>query len=100
MDMKIEVRTEYLYVKFSGAYDFKSGLAQFKQVAAACAQHNLSRVLMDATGLIGEVSIIDRHDLGVELAAQKIIARAAMIARPDQLLPDRFMQNVAKNRGL
>jgi len=100
MEMKIELRQEYVYVVFSGPYDFRSALAQFKQAAAASVQSQLSRVLMDMAAVTGEISIVDLHDLAVELSSQKAVTRAAMVARKDQLLPDRFMENVARNRGL
>ena len=101
MEILIEARPQYLFTKFAGPFTYSFASAGFKQVAEATEKHKCSRVLIDVTGLTGEIGIMDLHDLGVELAAlQKYFTRIAMLVRPDQLLPDRFMQNVVRNRGL
>ena len=54
-------------------------------------------MLPDVRGVGGEVSTPDRFDLGV--ASARIPARAALIALPNMIDPERFGETVARNRG-
>ena len=101
--MKIEElqsRDTYLFVKFSGEFQLAEALSCFKFVAQECARLNCPLALLDVRNITGEINILARHSMGEGLAEfREQIRRLAMLARPDQVLPDRFMQTVARNRG-
>lgn len=93
-------KDRYLFVRFSGEFQLSDALKHFKTIAQDCARLNLSLALFDAREITGEINILARHAMGEALAEHRDqIRRLAMLVRPDQLLPDRFMQTVARNRG-
>jgi len=102
--MKIEelqARDGYLFVKFTGEFKLQEALPLFKLVAQECVRLDRTRALFDVTEVTGEINILARHSMGESLAEfRDQIRRLAFLARQDQVLPDRFMQTVARNRGL
>lgn len=97
---KIEARTGYLFVKFSGEFELHPALIQFKVVAAECVRQGCPFALFDARDLTGDIGILARHTMGESLGdLRDQIRRLAILVRAEQVLPDRFMQTVARNRG-
>jgi hypothetical protein len=57
-------------------------------------------VIIDIQALAGHISILDRYLLGIHLARHNPAFRTAVLGTEHQLLPDRFFQRVARNRGV
>ena len=67
----------------------------------ACIKANCTKALFDCRPMTGDLSTMDRFDIAEygSSAIERAI-KIAMLGRDDQLLPDKFFENVAVNRGL
>ena len=98
---QIEPREKYLFVKVEGGFSLQEAPALFNQVEAEAARLQRPLLMFDVTEITGEINILARFEMAEDLARRTAsIRRLAMFCRPDQILPDRFMQTVARNRGL
>lgn len=91
---------EYLLVEFCGDFSVEAGKRCIDAMTDASLAMERSKVLLDCRKISGEMPIIDRF--AVASYAEKtrdVIARLAMVNRPDVVLPDNFVENVARNRG-
>jgi hypothetical protein len=100
MLVKFEARPNYLFAEFSGEFVLNEALEHFKQLEAERSRAGTRLVMVDARNVTGEMSILSRFTMGETLAEFHAIQRIVFVARQDQVLPDRFMQTVARNRGL
>ena len=99
--LKVENRREYLCCEFSGEFTVSAGKECVDEMIAACAEKDCSRALLDCRQMSGEMSVIDRYE--VVTYAQKtrdITNRIAILVREDQMLQDKFAENVGVNRGI
>jgi len=90
-----------LRVEASGEYKASKARAFFEQIINEARANNLDKVLIDARSFSGEVSVMERYDIGTllgELRPMRI--RLAFVARPSVTWPDHFGENVAVNRGV
>ena len=100
MIAKYEARQNYLFAEFTGEFVLDEALQHFKQLESERSRAGTNLVMVDARNVTGEMSILSRFTMGESLAELHDIQRIVFVARPDQVLPDRFMQTVARNRGL
>jgi hypothetical protein len=92
---------DYLHVTFSGAFSFAAAKCSIDAIVNACEEERCSSVLFDCRPMTGEMSIVDRYEIGQHGA--RIVPpgiKIAMLGREDQILPDKFLETVADNRGL
>ena len=100
MESTWEKRENYLYSKVVGPFDREQAVSNFERLASECARLNCRLLLIDVTEMTGKISVINRFAMGERLMAfGSVIHRLAMVVRSDQVLPDKFMQLVARNRG-
>ncbi|UCB43078.1 MAG: hypothetical protein JSV77_00055 [Dehalococcoidales bacterium] len=100
----------YLYVKPHGRIEgFQDIQESHIKIFHAAFKHSLSKVLIDARDVEGELSATDRckfgeflsRELRREPAARKVAAlRLAYIVVQPVLDPRRFVETVARNRGV
>jgi hypothetical protein len=96
------VRKEgYLHLTAHGSFSLDGGRHTLDAVAAACAQEDCDLVLLDCRSLEGELPVMDRFDVA-EYGASAVphSIKIAVLAQEEQILSDRFFENVARNRGL
>jgi hypothetical protein len=92
-----ENRGSYLLVVPGESYDLANFRAGIREALAFCREQGLSKILADIRTLGGNIPVLDRFELGVEMAEVlgafqvAILAPAAMI--------DRMGENAAVNRG-
>ena len=89
--------SRFLRIAALGTHDSIRSVRLFEWMAEETVRLGASRVLLDLRGVNGDVSTADRFDIGV--AAARIPAQVALIARPGMIDPERFGQMVAGNRG-
>ena len=100
MEFSTEVHSDYLKVTVRGEFDLAAGKAQVDELYRLCARHQLSRVLVDGTGLAEFVSVGSRFNLGEYLAAsatQRI--RVAIVTSTQTVNDSKALENTANNRG-
>jgi hypothetical protein len=91
---------EYLLAEFSGDFSREAGKQCIDAMKNASREKHRSKVLLDCRKISGAMSIIDRFEVAAYAATTRTtIAKLAMLNRPDVILPDNFVENVAVNRG-
>ena len=101
MRVDIEPQPDYLLAVVSGLFDKAKLADMLKDIFAASSRHGLRKILVDIRALEGEITFIARYDAGQLVAdLQREPVRLAMLGTSSQIWPDRFFENVAKNRGV
>ena len=94
-------REGYLHLTISGDFTPTAAKHAVDALADRCSKEQCYKVLFDCRSVLGEMPGPDRYELaqyGARVLGPKI--KSAMLAREDQISPDRFFENVAVNRGL
>ena len=108
LTVAIERRKHYLRATVSGPYSLRAAQDAYDEIVKAAVGHGHTRVLIDASGIIGAPTQDERYMLGLFVAAeQRILAsktpsvqvQVAVLARPPFTDPNRFGETVAVNRG-
>jgi hypothetical protein len=100
-EITLESRPDYLLVRLTGPLQLESAKRHFTVVIDACRKHGFAKVLLDTRLQTGAISIAERYRLAEHLlAVWPPQIRLAVVAAPEQSLPDRFGENVVVNRGL
>jgi hypothetical protein len=109
MPYELEPRHTYLLVSVHGPVDLREGRAVLTAALRACAEHGLSKVLIDARSVEGGLSVLDRYDyadfmsrqLGPGIGAGGLLGvRIAAVGREPLISPGRLGETVAANRGV
>ncbi|MDH3290523.1 MAG: hypothetical protein OEO20_04275 [Gemmatimonadota bacterium] len=105
MDCQIDIqqRPDHLHVRVSGERTLETGRLVVEAVAAACREHGISRVLIDATSWGQPLSTFDLYELvsfHYMRAFPGTVSRAAIVEAPDNFDPTKFHETVARNWGL
>jgi len=102
LEIQIEVREEFLLVTASGNMEFHEALRLLKHVFNTAAEKGSNKILVDALGTDGQLSKIDRFQLGSLVAEHAgrlaILPRLAIVGKPPSV--DGLAVRVAQNRGL
>jgi hypothetical protein len=102
MDVRIESRDTMLWVTITGQVSLAGAVENAKKFCDTSADLGLNRILVDCSKLKGELSTLDRYELGrtaAEYAVSKRIAPVlAFVGHPPTI--DGFAARVASNRGL
>ena len=102
MDVKVEPHSHYLLVHVSGEYEDtipEEGQPVF--IAEACREHHLTRILIDARELGGNVSTMARFWRGKAFAEAfwGSAVRTAVVGSTEQVQTPPYFETVARNRG-
>jgi hypothetical protein len=96
-----EDRGSYLLCQFAGRFELADRLELTREIRAYCTEHGHRRVLVDVRESQGTLGPLDRYQHAIEMARPGSLGvRTAVVARPDQVFPDRFWETVTRNRGL
>lgn len=99
--IQIEARETYLYVKGRGTFSVNAALRGFQRIVALSKELNRTRVLADLCEVTDDHNVLALYEVGVQMPRYwKGIRCLAILNRPEQILPDRFWQNVTRNQGL
>jgi hypothetical protein len=91
----------YVLVEFSGAFSLEAGKRCVDEMDAACEEYGRPKVLLDCRGLTGNMDVFDRFKVTVYGTSHpRHFRRLALLALEEMLLHDRFVENVAVNRGM
>ncbi len=95
---QIAARENYLFVEYSEPYQLETFIALMQEVAEICKREKFAKVLVDAHGMGGTISTIERFKLGVTGADTfRGVAQVAIIYRREEL--NWFAETVGINRG-
>jgi hypothetical protein len=98
MEFRFEPRPDHLLVEVHGAFSPADARAAIARITEACRETAQSRVLVDARGLSGPVSIAERFDLGAFFASVPVPVRFAVLVSPEQMFT-KTLEDTVVNRG-
>jgi hypothetical protein len=98
---KININPEsgYIYAHVTGKESLENSWAYWREIAAACAEHGFSKVLVEDY-LEGEISTLDVHTFGKEFTKKTGIplgTKIASVSLPKKLPEQQFAETVAVN---
>jgi hypothetical protein len=98
--LQIEEKPDYLAVKFTGVGTAEGVWRRYELIAERCKRANKNKLLLDFTEANVEASLADKYILGqqAQIFARYKVTKAAAVARPEQIDPERFGEMVALNR--
>lgn len=100
---RVEIRPRYVHVVCSGTIDVNEFVAALHRGLESASSSGRRAVVMDALGVGGTLSTVERFTLGDDIThAQRVHGYAAVIAvvaNEPPLEPERFAEKVAINRG-
>ena len=114
MDVKIENKGHYLYIKIIGVLQ-KDDAAQFEKARgiagdaiAFANQTGINKVLCDAKNVYGSISPTARLSFSLFLAKENIgrlitrnkVVKVAFLAKPELIDPGRIGATILRNRGM
>jgi hypothetical protein len=100
MKFALHVHSDHLDVTVGGEFDLVAGKAGADELFRQCAEHALSRVLVDATNLSDHVTVGSRFTLGEYLAARGTQPiRIAIFTSTKLVGASKALENTANNRG-
>jgi hypothetical protein len=99
-DLQIEVHSGWLEAQLLGELTASHFLDQLPKVIQACRDHAIGVVLLNTTAMEGQLSTLERYQMGAQAAVLGMGLRMAMLARPDTMDPEKIGAVVARNRGL
>ena len=95
-----DIQADLLGFDLEGDMTLDRLLAVGKFIAETCSRRKIGRALADARPMKGDLSITEWHTLGTAFETTWPGVRLAIVDRADRLLPDRFLQTTARNRGI
>jgi hypothetical protein len=108
LTVNLESRKHYLRATISGAYSLREAQDAYDETVKAAVASGHTRILIDASGVLGAPTQDERYMLGLFVAAeQRILAartppvevQVAVYGRQPLVDPNRFGETVAVNRG-
>jgi len=104
MEVKLGSGAEYLHATLTGSLSLKDLLQAFETTYDAAVSRGLRCILIDCSGLDGELSTMDRYSLGESGIAYwssrlaQVVPKIAVVGKPPVI--DGFAALVASNRGI
>lgn len=103
MQVEAELRGEILFATLRGKLGLESTSRAVKQVFDSAVEKRVHKILLNALGVSGVMSTIDRYEIAVEVTAHLTrvglpAARIALVGIPPSI--DGFAVEVGKNRGV
>jgi len=101
MGLEIEVKKnkDYLELIFKGIFDLQYLKDIVDAIKDAQEKYNATKILVDVSGLSGELVELDRFRAG-EYAADVLSRNVRFAMLADDVRINKFFENVATNRGL
>jgi len=104
MDLHIDIELQggLILVTARGNLAFDAALRLLKQVCDTAAEKQVNKILVNSLSVDGELSTLERYQIGVEVAAyimqRQMNPRLAFVGQPPAI--DGFGVRVARNRGM
>jgi hypothetical protein len=94
-----EIKGSYVIISPAEGYSLDGYKKAIREVAALCKQHGIRKILADIRGIDVRIPVVERFQLGVEMA--RILGSGIQLAilAPSPEYIDRMGENAAVNRG-
>ena len=102
MELTLLSQDDFLLATVAGQVSLKEALLLGKSAIDAATEQGLGMILMDCFAMTGELSVLERYDLGKAMAeycvSKSVCPKVALIGEPPAITG--FVAEVASNRGL
>jgi hypothetical protein len=104
-DIKISVQNDFLLIFAGGNYSLLKAKNLFKLAIDNALLHNKSKILIDVTDVVGNISFIDRFEYSEFLAKYRAehaltkVNRIAVVGQEPIVHKNKFGETIAVNRG-
>ena len=107
MDIEVEDKKSYLYVRVSGSFDLEEAKKCLAKILDSAVELGIPNLLIDGTLVTGNPTVLERYTLGEYIAGKNIehkkagfaSLRLAAVGVPPVLESGRLTQLVARNRS-
>lgn len=100
-DLTISDRSDFLLTEFFGEFSIEAGKRCIDAMKEASQKSQHPKVLLDCRKMTGSMPIMARYEVAVYAeTAREVISKIALVNRPEVILSDGFVENVAVNRGV
>jgi hypothetical protein len=100
-NLKITPEGSYIYCDYTGEFSVDMGMECIDALVEACVKHECYKAILDCSHMSGEMGIFQRFQVIQHAEVTRDIAlKTAILARDEQVLPDKFAETVAINRGI
>jgi hypothetical protein len=103
MNGQVEIvkKKDHLLVTVSGTFSPELSMESIDAMVTAAKKEDCKMILLDCRPMGGEIGVLERFESG-RYGALTIprTFKIALLARKDQVSPDKFFQTVARNRGV
>lgn len=100
-DMTISDQGDFLLTDFFGEFSIEAGKRCIDAMKEASLESQRPKVLLDCRKMTGAMPIMARYEVAVYAETTRdVISKIALVNRPEVILPDGFVENVAVNRGV
>jgi hypothetical protein len=109
MNLDIRVASGYLYITATGRFSIEESHMLFYDILFAVAEHKIGKVFVDGRGLTGEISFMDRLEIGRfwAQAVAEFLKRNrslpplfAFVLKEPLISPTRLGENMAVKGGM
>jgi len=98
---EIEVLDGIDRASVSGAFILGNANTFFVEILRRAQEEKLGRILIDTRGITTEIPTIARFEFGIHMAEQRPREfKIAFVGSEQNVWPDRFLENVSRNRGV
>jgi hypothetical protein len=100
--LEITVEKDYLKGRVSGQQTLTDNEKLVTDLASACIEHKVNKILLDMTGLVGQPGTLSDFQLA-NFAVEKgllVFRKVALISAPENYEFTTFFEAAAQNRGL
>ncbi|MDO8302393.1 MAG: hypothetical protein Q7T18_04035 [Sedimentisphaerales bacterium] len=100
--LSIEKKDEYLLITFPPYRSVPQAESYIEAMFDAVDEHNCRKLLIDLRATRRQVPVMELYELCIYLVGKfgPVHAKIAVVASPEAAYPDRFGENVVRNRGL
>jgi hypothetical protein len=102
MDLKLESHDGFLLASASGRVSVTEAQEWCKNICGVAAERGFSRIVVDCVGVEGELSDLERYEIGKSMAEnclnRSMYPKIALVGKPPMITG--FEALVARNRGL
>ena len=96
----IKYTPQCAYFKLTGTYKLEKMMELIRSMYERCPGRNIQSLLLDITGLEGDIPTLDRFTFGTCVAEQNKKNNISLAVLDNKKNIDRFAETVAVNRGV
>jgi len=99
--LEIDIVEDVVRASVSGAFNLNNAKRFFQEILGRARKEKVEAILIDVRGITTEIPTMARLEFGSYMAEKRPhTIKIAFVGSKDAVWPDRFLENVAVNRGV